>query len=443
MPGPWEKYQQQQSGPWDRYQQPAYTGSILPFSRDEQGNVSFDPSAGLLGAFTRAVTLPGDVFTGQVDPLSEEGIERSFELGAMAGPTGTAIRAGDRAIPGVSRAMRKEQPPVPTAEELRAAGSAGYDRAREMGVEYSSDAVKELATTLRGQLERDGILADLAPKTFKRLDDLANPPEDSVITLSGIEAARRALQNAARDFNNPTEQKAAQRVLSGLDEFVEMGDPATVVAGPARDAASTVRAARGNYAAAKRSEKLRGAPDSIEERAGLSAAVANSGQNIDNTLRQAIRSLLQNKKQRAGFSKGELALLEKAARGEGGRQLLRWAGNAMGGGGGRAATMAGAAGFGAGGFLGGPLGAIVGGIATPAAGAAMRGGANALSRRALRKVDEAVRQRSPAYEQRLADMPSGPISPERRAALIRALLLSGGGGQQDAQPVPFGLGVPY
>ncbi len=51
---------------------PEWSGSILPVSRDAQGNVQFDSNAGVLGALQRAVTLPGEVCSGEVDPMSEE-----------------------------------------------------------------------------------------------------------------------------------------------------------------------------------------------------------------------------------------------------------------------------------------------------------------------------------------------------------------------------------
>lgn len=48
-----------------------YSGAIFPFTRDENGNVSFDSNAGILGSIKRAVTLPRDAYYGNVDVPSD------------------------------------------------------------------------------------------------------------------------------------------------------------------------------------------------------------------------------------------------------------------------------------------------------------------------------------------------------------------------------------
>lgn len=405
-------------------QQPAYSGSILPLSRDAEGNVSFDSDAGIVGAIKRAITLPGDLMTGKTalrdseGNISDEVIGRSFEMGAVASPVNPAVRSGDRAIPGVGMAMRPEKVKPPTAQALHAAADEGYDSARNMGVDYKSDAVANVARALQADLEKDGILAELAPKSFAVLNKLTSPPEGSVAPFAGVEAARRAFRHAARDFNNPTDQEAARRIIDGLDEFVVGADPKSVVAGPASDVGRTIGEARGNYAAAKRSDKLTG----IEEAAELRAAAANSGQNLDNSVRARIVSLLQKPKEAAGFTAAEKKQLEKVARGTVGRNATRAVGNLLGGGGGLGSVAAGAAGGTAGGFAGGPIGAVVGAM-IPAVGFGAKRASNALTSRALRQSDEATRMRSPLYEQLQRDAPMTAIDPAKQAAVVRALLL--------------------
>lgn len=57
--------------------------SILPISEDERGRPRFDANAGILGSIKRAFTLPGEVVTGKIDPTSDEGIARAFEMAAL------------------------------------------------------------------------------------------------------------------------------------------------------------------------------------------------------------------------------------------------------------------------------------------------------------------------------------------------------------------------
>lgn len=399
----------------------SYSGSILPFSIGPDGQAQFDSNAGLLGAIKRAVTLPRDVYEGKVDLNTDEATGRVLEAASIAAPVNPAIRAGDAAIPGALRAVRRQEVEPPSADALRAAADAGYDDARALGVDYSSNAVRDLAGTIQAGLERDGVLAELAPTTFTILNKLQNPPADSVASLSGLEAARRSFGHAAKKFDNPTEQLAAQRAREGLDTFLEGADPSSVVAGPAAEAARIMSEARGNYAAAARSDKLTG----IEEAAELRAAAANSGQNVENATRQRIASLLLKPKERAGFSEAELAQLEKVVRGSGGANAARAIGNMLGGGGGLGAMVPVAAGGATGVATGSPALAAIG-AALPVVGYGAKKVAARLTDRAFKEADEMTRMRSPLYERMQEEAPLVAVAPERRAAVVRALLAAQG-----------------
>lgn len=426
MSGPWEQYTQQSAepGPWQSFepQQPKtspYKGAILPFSRDDQGNVSFDSNAGIVGALKRAFTLPGQVYKGEVDPASPEGLARAAEMAGVVSPVNPAVRAGGNAVGAAwTRGTRPANPPAPSRDALYAASDAAYESARNMGVDYSADAVRNMAAGLRQSLERDGILEELAPKAFAVLKKLEQPPEGSVAPLAGLEAARRAFRNAGKDFNNPTDQLAADRLIRGIDEFVAGDVPGSVVSGPASAARAALGEARGNYAAASRSDRLAG----VEDRADLRAAAANSGRNLDNTIRQRIADVLLDPRKVAGFSAEERQALEEVVRGTATRNTLRTVGNLFGGGGGLGAVAAGGlAGTQAGGAYGGLVGALLG-VGVPATGWTAKSAGNAMTGRSLARVDKMTRKRSPLYDAIRADAPPEVISPEARAALIRVLM---------------------
>lgn len=348
MAGPWEDYAPSQApaaapqGPWADYApapapQPVYKGSFLPISRDAQGNVSFDASAGVLGMVTEAAkslysaaTLPGDVYAGKVEPTSPEAVRRAFDLATVATPINPAVRAGDRAIPGLANNLRREPVKPPTADELYKVGGEGFDRVRDMGVDYSADAVARLAQSAGRGLENQGFIPKVAPDTHAILAELAAPPAGGVAPISGLEAARRSFGHIAGDFTNPREQAAAKVAQNAIDGFIRNADPSTVVAGDAAAAGRALTEARANWAAGARSDQING----IERAAELRAAGAGSGQNLDNTLRQRLASLLLDPKKAAGFNEAERGAMEGFVRGEGGRDYLRSLGNALGGGGG-------------------------------------------------------------------------------------------------------------
>jgi hypothetical protein len=366
-----------------------------------------------------ATTLPGDVLTGK-QPIDDPSITpRALNFGALVSPMNPGVRAGDRAIPGVGLAGRKGPP---TREMLDDAADTGFDAFRKSGIAFEGEGVGQYANALRKWLNKEGFLDTDAPSTFKVLAMLENPKAGAQLSAQGFHSVRKALGRVAGNYSpNKSEDRAAAtiaiRALDGYlnklpDESVVAGTPA--VLSSAREAFTN---ARGNYAAARRSETVTG----VEEAADLKASAANSGQNIDNALRQRLANNLLDPKKRRGFSEEELGLMRQAVEGTVPKNAARHLSNLLGGGGGLgqlAATTAG----GIGGLAAGDggLSALGGAVGLPAVGHALKAGENALARREITNLDEAVRSRSP-----LANEGGGvtlPTSAAGREALLKALL---------------------
>jgi hypothetical protein len=232
------------------------------------------------------------------------------------------------------------------------------------------------------------------------------------------------------------EQLAASRAIKGFDEFLPNVDPSHIVAGTPTDAARVQQLfeqGRGNYAAAMRSNNITGELDrattGILERAENRAQAANSGRNLDNTIRSKLVAALEKPKEVSGYSDAEIEAMNAAAMGGGVRNTARYIGNLAGGGGGIGQTGVAALGAGLGGSVGGIPGMLIGAAVPASVGATGKSIANALAKRSLNGVDELIRQRSPLYEEMLANTPMGVISPEKRAALIRVLMMQQAGQQ--------------
>lgn len=319
---------------------------------------------------------------------------------------------------------------VPTAAELKKAGGEGFNELRKSGVEIKSDAIKRTATEIRGALEGEnfGINAELAPKTFSILERMESPPKDSVATISDYRTMRRALGNAARDFNNPTEQLAASAAVRRLDDFLGGISETDVAAGDAGAAASKLRESNANYAAGKRSELL----DDKKYAADIRSSAANSGQNFSNTARQRVADVLLRPKEKAGYSPEEIAQMEKVVRGTIPGNLARRGGNLLGGGGGLGQLGSGAVGGLAGAYFGDAAGAVIGGAALPAAGHGLKALERASTARQLRILEELIRSRSPLMLQRQSEIASAPYNPRTLAGY--GLLGSMGTLQGDERP---------
>lgn len=367
-------------------------------------------------------------------PGSRESVENmvptATETALLASPVNPAMRAGDRMIPGVAKAMGEKKPVVPTTQELKAAGVKDLNAAAESGLEIAAPAVVNWSRGIQQKLYDDGGITEVsAPSTFALLKKFEDAPADAVASAKNLKSIREALGGVAQNFNPQAakDQLAATRAIKALDEFIPAVDEASVLAGSPAATSKLLETGRGNYAAAQRSNDITGnldrATTGILERAEGRAQAANSGRNIDNTIRQKTAAILEKPKEISGLNEAEIAALEAVRDGGAGRNAARYVGNLLGGGGGLGQAVTAGIG-GAVGSSAGPLGAAVGIAAPLAAGAGAKSIANFLARKDLKGVDELLRKRSPLYEDRVANPETYVISPERRAALIRMLMQS-------------------
>lgn len=446
---PWEKAAQSLDQMAPKPQAPAtdfgplekpYSGSILPFTRDERGNISFDPQAGILGPFTRPVKMTQDVAEGKIDPMSPEAIPGELEAALVMSPVSAATRAGERMVPGMATSHRKVAPNAPTVEQLKYAADAGYKNVRGMGAEYTGEAVKRFADDAVNALNAESRIAELNPQTFALLNKLQNPPAGSTANIGALDAFRRRLNDIAGSPDRGV-ASTAEMVIRRLDDWLAKPDPsdirtAAAQAGGASNlpriggaaeiapeqiqsmAAQALKEARGNAAAGFRSDRLTGVADAAE----LRAAAANSGQNLGNSLRGRLASLLLSAKQSRGFSPEELKAIEQVVDGTATTNTLRRVGNMLGAGGGLGQTLMTIVGGAAGGAAGGGAGAAVGAAAPVVVGTAARQAGNKLTQRQLANVDKMVRMRSPLYEKLLADAPYEANPRMLESEFIRALL---------------------
>jgi hypothetical protein len=385
------------TGPKQDLPQQPWSGSVLPVSSDTEGNLKFDPNAGIIGGLLKTFKTPGDVYQGNIDLNTKEGFGQALQMGAAINPMGPVGAIAPRAAV------------APSREILKDSASGTYDAVRDMKVPFNSGPVADRIGALKNQLEQTfGIDRDTSPKSFNALDTLDRRlSEKPQITTEDIEIARRKLDSAASDFNNKIDQKTAGLVRKGLEGIVENPPPRAVPNERFDDAiraAGLMKEARGNYGAAARADTL----DKLAEKADRQAAVANSGLNLDNTLRQRVNSLLNDPKKVRGFSDEEKAALNEVAMGTPSRNAIRYASNLLGGGGGLGAVVAGIGSGILGAAAGGPLGASAMAI-PPVVGLLAKKYSAGATRSALDAANEMVRQRSPMYEGILAQQSPIPI----------------------------------
>jgi hypothetical protein len=208
------------------------------------------------------------------------------------------------------------------------------------------------------------------------------------MTAGNLENARQELVQASQNATNRREAVAARAAINHLDDFAANVSPSDVLRGDAAAARQLYQNARGNWAAASRADTVGGKIELGE----LNAATANSGHNIDNATKQAIKQLIRPDNrgrtiaEKMGYSPDEIARMNRVARGTFTGNLSRFISHIFGGGGGLGSFLT----AGVGGFAAGPAG-----VALPAVGFAAKALSNNSTVRQARLLDEMVRSRSP------------------------------------------------
>lgn len=401
-----------------------FSGNVLPFSKYDDGSVEFDSDAGIVGGLKRTFMLPGQVMNGEVDLNTPEGARRVFEAAGTMTPASRAMSAVPGKSAGVFKAGQPKRPkvPVPTQRELFDAAKPIYKESDKAGVEYSLDAVRNLAAQIKQELHMQGIGDEIAPKTFKILSDLENPPQGAVSAplSTGVNIAKRKIQRIASDVG---EERTASGIGSNrIMDFIENPPEAAIVSGPARTMGKKLKEANANYSAGKRSENVQ----SIIQRSEDDASAANSGLNAENRMRQRTNALLNNKnsrKERQSLSDDERSALRKAMKGTHLSNNLRLGANLLGGGQGMGGGLAVSIGALGGNAIGGVPGGLIGGAAPIIGAHLMKAGSRKIVRDQIKKADELTRMRSPLYQERVRNTPAITPVADVRAPLAKAALI--------------------
>ncbi len=285
---------------------------------------------------------------------------------------------------------------APTVEALKDASTSVYRDPAIKGMPVAHADVRQTANSAITKLADAGFDVADQPQVFKHLARLDNPATSNVGEIHKI---RKAINKVGQGsvVSNPSQTAAASEVVRELDRLLDTVSP-------------TIRGANQNYGAGMRGQKIAEALEKADNNTGAS----HSGMNADNNARQAVKSILNSKKDRRGFSPEELTQMKTAVTGTRTGNTARYIGNLLGGGGGMgqmltATTLGAGGGYAAGGTEGAGTGAALALLL----GRGAKGVENASMRRQMAKLSEMVRSRAPLAQ--------GSSQPNNRA-LIQALL---------------------
>jgi len=389
-----------------------------------------EDNASKIGQFAPAIvggpeSIGAKILTRAVAPAiaSEAG-------GAIAGPYGElagALAGGVGATAAANKfkamaAARTSAKAMPDALEIKQAARDLYQHPDVQAVQIKPDVVGDLASTIEQDLkhgQNSGFRAANEPKVFSAVDELRTAAnEGRPATVADLDNVRQVLGNAAKEkdaIGQSTRQAvAAQRAIDHIDNFLPSLKQPDLIAGDAAKANSILEDARKNWGAYKKSSQVQNLLGNAE----LNAASANSGGNIQNSIKQAFKPLLKNNASKvASWSDDERAALNKIVRGTWTGTAARAAGNLLGGGGGLGMLASGALGY----HEGGVGGAIAAGLA----GRGLKKIGNASTFNAVKKLDTLIRSGSPAAIKAAAQNPQvAQALPPKSLQLLRNLILA-------------------
>lgn len=265
---------------------------------------------------------------------------------------------------------------APTNEQLRTTAEQAYQQADNAGVIVNPGGVGGLAAEAK-QVAADFAFDPALQPGVKVILDRLDEASQGNVTLKGIDTIRKMAGNVARDGANPSQRELASRLMEKIDDFVDNLGPGNVISGNPQAAATALKTARDAWRRMRKSEMVDEALTKAERR----AASTGSGGNADNATRQNIRAILDSPKKARMFSNAEKRLMERVVRGTTSQNALRLIGKLSPEGNGLMAAL------GIGATAANPVMSTF-----PAAGFVAKQVADALTKRNVTRLSEAVRQ---------------------------------------------------
>ena len=301
----------------------------LNFYRDQQTQVEQDqpalslaadiapaliPGAGAASAVGKLGTVVGRTVAGGIAGATAGGIygfaegEGGFSerarnagntavVGGLLGSAAPKVTDFAASVPGRVKRLFSESAKRPTVQMLRATKNAAYKAVDDAGEVFDGDTMGQLATHVRGLFDADNYVeeTDNALKaTLKILDRRAGQPT----TLTQIDSIRK---NLWKRYAGAKDQPQILDAIASIDHVIN-------TRGAASELMDVARAANARFA---KSELLEDAFTKAKDQTGATG----SGGNILNKYRQAVTSIINDKRKAKFFAPGEIDMMREFVRG--------------------------------------------------------------------------------------------------------------------------------
>ena len=209
---------------------------------------------------------------------------------------------------------------APSIAAIRAAKNKAYTASEAEGAIFTPQAMQRLYSEASGNAANFSHSAVNEPSIAAALKELEKLQAGNV-TLKGVDTVRKQISNAGKNYQNQAQVELSRRLKEVIDNFT---DPANIKAGDvltgdlprAVELLSKARSLNQRYRLGKTVAEA-------EYQAKNQAASSGVGGNLDNALRQKIKSILNNPKRRASFNASEIKLMERINSGSRSQNALR------------------------------------------------------------------------------------------------------------------------
>lgn len=274
---------------------------------------------GVAGAVETGGELTKKAMTGEYGPtgegIAQEDPGKVLEAASLGvGGAPTASLGKTAAIAGKQSRLRSEMPGI---SENVASAKEAYRQIEEARLQTTPQATAEFSTATRAMLDDEHLIVpENAPSTFRALDKIEKSDGNIAKIMAMYSALGKVKPSAGTDY------AAASIVREQLGQFIENLTADQVVSGDPAFTKAMWDQARSTWRVAKNLETIEEAQMKGERR----AAVAGTGANIQNAMRQRLNEVLNSEKKSRSMSDEAKAKLEQIVMGTGTANVARQVG---------------------------------------------------------------------------------------------------------------------
>ena len=194
-------------------------------------------------------------------------------------------------------------PKVPSTQQLRQKATDSYTAAKDAGVVFSPGATQRLTADIGQSLDDAGFSPRTDRRALAEIGELTNSPLP--LSFQDLDRFRSKISKRYGASGDPDTRRFAREFNDAVTDFVASASPADITQGNISAAQIALNNAKQLWASSAKSKQV----EELIRRAEYHPDGAMAG------LRQEFSSLMKNPKTERRFTKDELAMLDKVAKG--------------------------------------------------------------------------------------------------------------------------------